>query len=282
MSISANAIPKKAKIKNPGGRPRVNTKGSHGTKTSLIKWVDITDPPGSTNNYQVSSEGQVQRLLKSGRYKPVKAWTTGGPYAAVYLYGFPNVTRHRKKVYVHRLVATHFIKDKKPGEVVHHLKGPSNNQARNLDWVSVEDNLKARKFLGPDGKPRPKGTKKVINNVLTPNAKKTPPAAKAKAWTDKAPKPLPQADNLPDREEFIPNTETLKRKIKYLTKTSKEFLKAWAKTKKVIPQLKASNLADLHKEATGKGVKITDKMGPAEWKTRLLSALYAIKTRLKT
>jgi hypothetical protein len=279
MSTSASAIPKKAKKVNRGGRPRVNTKGSHGTKTSLIKWVDITDPPGSTNNYQISSEGQVQRMLKSGRYKPVKAWTTGGPYAAVYLYGFPNVTRHRKKVYVHRLVATHFIKDKKPGEVVHHLKGPSNNQARNLDWVSVEDNLKARKFLGPDGKPRPKGKKKVINNVLTPNAAKVPPK---KVWTDKAPKPLPEADNLPDRDDFIPDTETLQQKIKYVANNSKEFRAAFLDTKKVVKQLKSRNLADLHKEATGKGLKINDKMGPAEWKTRLISALYAIKTRLKT
>jgi hypothetical protein len=282
MSTSAKGIPKKAKIKNPGGRPRVNTKGSHGTKTSLIKWVDITDPPGSTNNYQVSSEGQVRRMLKSGRYKPVKAWTTGGPYAAVYLYGFPNVTRHRKKVYIHRLVATHFIKDKKPGEVVHHLKGPANNQARNLDWVSVEDNLKARKFLGPDGKPRPKGKKKVTNNVPKANAPKAPPAAKAKAWTDKAPKALPKPDNFPDRDEFIPKTDTLKGKIKYLAKTSEEFVRAYHQTRKVVLQLKSSNLADLHKEATGKGIKLTDKMGPAEWKTRLLSALYAIKTRLKT
>ena len=279
MSTSTKEIPKKAKKKNPGGRPRVNTKGSHGGKTSVIRWVDITDPPGSSNKYQVSNEGQVRRMLKSGRYKAVKAWTTGGPYAAVYLYGFPNVTRHRKKVYVHRLVATHFIKDKKPGEVVHHLKGPSNNQARNLDLVPVEENLKARKYLGPDGKPR---KKKVKDNVQTPNASKLPPKSKPIPKTEKAPKPLPDKDELPDQDDYIPNTETLQQKIKYLGNNSKEFRAAFLDTKKVIKQLKSRNLADLHKEATGKGVKITDNMGPAEWKTRLIAALCAIKTRLKT
>jgi hypothetical protein len=276
MSTSAKGLPKKARIKNPGGRPRVNTKGSHGTKTSLIKWADVVDPAGSSNKYQVSSEGQVRRMLKSGRYKAVKAWTTGGPYAAVYLYGFQNVTRHRKKCYIHRLVATHFIKDKKKGEVVHHLKGPSNNQARNLDWVPVAENLKARKYLGDDGKPKARG-KKVKDSVHSSNA----PRVK-RAWVDKSPKALPQADDLPDSEDYIPNTETLQQKIKYLGGASKEFHEAFRETKKVIPKLKARNLADLHKEATGKGIKITDAMGPHEWKTRLISALYAIRSRLKT
>ena len=218
-------------------------------------------------------------MLKSGKYKAVKAWTTGGPYAAVYLYGFPNVTRHRKKCYVHRLVATHFIKDKKPGEVVHHKKGPANNQARNLDWVPVEENLKARKYLGPDGKPK---KKKVKDSVQTPNAKKAAEQAKPPPKTEKAPKPLPKSEQFPDREEYIPDTDTLKQKIVYLVKNSDEFVRAFKDARKAVPQLRARNLPDLHKEATGKGLKITDKMGPAEWKTRLISALYAIKTRLRT
>jgi hypothetical protein len=219
-------------------------------------------------------------MLKSGRYKAVKAWTTGGPYAAVYLYGFPNVTRHRKKCYIHRLVATHFIKDAKKGEVVHHLKGPSNNQARNLDWVPVAENLKARKYLGDDGKPKPKKprrAKKVKDSVHPSNA----PKSKGSQGT-KAPKSLPQADNMADSKDYIPDTETLQQKIKYLGHNSKEFRDAFRETTKAIPHLRSRNLAALHKEATGKGVKITDAMGPSEWKTRLLSALYAIRSRLKT
>ena len=216
-------------------------------------------------------------MLKSGKYKPVKSWTTGGPYAAVYLYGFPNVTRHRKKCYIHRLVATHFIKDKKKGEVVHHLKGPSNNQARNLDWVPVEENLKARKYLDKDGKPRKKGAKKVIKNVPKPNALKD---KKEEPHLD--PKPLPREDQLPDKDEYIPNTETLSDKIKYLAKESKEFRTQWMKTRKVVSVLRSSNLAKLHKESTGKGLKLDDKRSAHSWKVKLISALYAIRTRLKT
>ena len=51
---------------------------------------------------------------------------------------------------------------------------------------------------------------------------------------------------------------------------------------KVHPQLRSHNLAKLHFDATGKGLKLDDNTGPAFWKTKLLSALYAIRTRLKT
>jgi hypothetical protein len=156
--------------------------------------------------------------------------------------------------------------------------GPSNNQARNLDWVPVEENLKARKYLGPDGKPKPRKGKKVINNVPKANAKKV----KAVPQKEKAPKPLPKEDQIPDKDEFIPDTETLGEKIKYLAKNSKEFRTEWVKTRKVVPHLRSSNLAKLHKEATGKGVKLEDKRSPHSWKTKLISALYAIRSRLKT
>ena len=203
MKASTKETPVKDK-KSRGGRPRTTNASRGAAKTSVIRWAEITDPAGSANKYEISSEGQVRRMLKSGKYKPVKSWTTGGPYAAVYLYGFPNVTRHRKKCYIHRLVATHFIKDKKKGEVVHHLKGPSNNQARNLDWVPVEENLKARKYLDKDGKPRKKGAKKVIKNVPKPNALKD---KKEEPHLD--PKPLPREDQLPDKDEYIPNRTTV-------------------------------------------------------------------------
>ena len=101
-------------------------------------------------------------MLKSGRYKPVKAWVTGGVYAAVYLYGFKNATRHRKKVYVHRLVASHFVKGRKKLDVVHHKVGPANNTAKQLEWTSIDENLKARKYLDPEtGKPKKRSMKKV-------------------------------------------------------------------------------------------------------------------------
>ena len=75
----------------------------------------------------------MRRKLKDGRFVPVKPWVTGGPYAAVYLYGFRNVTRNRKKVYIHRLVAEHFVKGRKKGEVVHHKQGRTNNSTSALE-----------------------------------------------------------------------------------------------------------------------------------------------------
>ena len=56
----------------------------------------------------------------------------------------------RKKCYIHRLVAAHFRQDTKvSGEkFVHHKDGnEANNQASNLEWTTLEQNLKARKYF---------------------------------------------------------------------------------------------------------------------------------------
>jgi len=210
----------------------------------------------------------------------VKAWVTGGPYAAVYLYGFRNATRHRKKCYIHRLVATHFVSGRKKNEVVHHKSGPANNTASQLEWTSVEENAKARKFLGPDAKPK---KRKVKSNVQRSNAPKlNAPKGKQDQKEDHKVKPLPKEEKFVDKDEYIPGTETLKGKILYLYKNSKEFKYAWLKAMKAQPTLKVGTLAQLHKDATGKGLKLDDKRSPYQWKTKLISALYAIRTRLKT
>ncbi len=293
MSNSTKGAQKKEK-RNLGGRPRTKA-GSLGSKTSMVQWKDIVEPAGSINQYQISNRGEVRRLLKSGRYKPVKAWVTGGVYAAVYLYGFKSATRHRKKVYIHRLVASHFVKGRKKLEVVHHKAGPANNTAGQLEWVSVADNLKARKYLDPETakpkkrsvkKPKPKkGGKKVVkDNVPPSNALKdkrvhAPPQAEEKS--EPKPRKLPKPDNFPDKDEWIPNVETLQQKIKYLAKNSKEFRTAYMRCRAVVKELKAGNLAELHKRATGKGIKLDDKRSPLQWKVKLISALHAIQTRLK-
>jgi hypothetical protein len=255
----------------------------------------------------VNNQGQVRRKLKNGEYRDVKAWVTGGPYAAVYLYGFPNVTRNRKKVYVHRLVAEHFVKGRKPKEVVHHKRGPANNSAAQLEWVSIEDNLKARKYFNPDG--TRKSGKKMTKRVQDSNALKDKPAKKAPTPQTKtaelkpakippklakpAKKVAQKQDNqavkfadkmekLPGPDVFIPKTDTLRGKIIYVAKVSKEFKRAFMDTRSVHPKLKMSNFAEYFKRATGKGLKIDNKKGAQGWKTKLISALEAIKTRLKT
>jgi hypothetical protein len=288
--------------KNKGGRPR-KTASSHGKPG--IQWKIITVPAGGLNHYEISSQGEVRRKLKSDRYAPVKPWVTGGPYAAVYLYGFRNATRNRKKCYIHRLVAEHFVSGRKKGEVVHHKRGPANNTAAALEWVSVEENQNARKYFLPDGTRKAK-VKRRVPRPNAPKDKASPPAQSAqnapikKLPPKKLGKPAPPVQKLPekkehepvklpgkqevlpDRDEYIPNVETLKQKIRWLTKNSKEFHRAYLDTKKVIKKLSISNLGLLFKQATGKKLKLDDDAGASKWKTKLISALHAIKTRLKT
>ena len=291
---------------NKGGRPRKNasSRGPPG-----IQWKIIQSPPGSLNHYEISSQGEVRRKLKDGRYSPVKPWVTGGPYAAVYLYGFPNVTRNRKKVYIHRLVAEHFVKGRKPGEVVHHKQGPANNSASALEWVSVDENAKAKKYFHSDGsrkskkklrvpapnalkntgdlkapspkkpvKPKPVAKKQDNQKVVVPPPKPKPAAVKS---PPPKPKPLPgKADDFPDQDEYIPNVDTDKQKIRYLTKRSPEVARAYKETRKVITELSSSKLPELFRKATGKKLKLDDNRSPSHWKIVLLSALQAIRTRL--
>ena len=288
--------------KNKGGRPRKHAKSGTPGSTA-ITWKKVSSPPGGTNDYEVNNQGQVRRKLKNGEYRDVKAWGTGGPYAAVYLYGYPNVTRNRKKVYVHRLVAEHFVKGRKPNEVVHHKQGPANNTASQLEWVSIEENAKARKYFNSDGTRRKKVTDRVqkanaLKNKGTPSQSEAKPKASdlapakipPKAKKQKPVKPA-NPDNepakiagdmekLPGHDVFIPKTESLRGKIIYLAKVSKEFKRAFMDTKTVHPKLKLSNFAEYFKKATGKGLKLSDKKGAQGWKTKLLSALHAIKTRL--
>ena len=214
----------------------------------------------------------------------MKPWTTGGPYAAVYLYGFPNATRHRKKVYIHRLVATHFVKGRKPGEVVHHRKGPANNTASQLEWVSVEENAKARKYFNPDGSRKSKRVKVNVPSKNDPQIKGAQPPKSPKETKDRevvAQLPGKSGDNLPDRNKYIPGVTTVPKKIKYVIKNSSEARSAYIKARAVHPDLRSSNIADKFFEATGKRLTFKKSDGPYAWKTTLISALYSIETRLE-
>ena len=300
-STSPSATPKK----NKGGRPKSNSAppGRPG-----ITWKIISNPPGSLNHYEVSNQGEVRRKLKDGRWSNVKPWITGGPYAAVYLYGFRNATRNRKKVYIHRLVAEHFVRGRKKGEVVHHKQGPANNTAAQLEWVSVEENANARKYFNPDGTRKgrvkgrvhrpnaPPGIKKQKGNPKPPDDSKHDKGPDAKPVAPKKPiakkpiakkpivakKKLAPMDRFPDHDEYIPNVETAKKKIRYLTSRSTEVGRAYLAAKAVHPQVSSSTIPDLFRKATGKLFRFQDGRSPYHWKTYLISALHAIKTRLET
>ena len=241
--------------KNKGGRPRKHASGTSGSTS--ITWKRISQP-ASTHHYEISSQGAVRRLLKSGQYYDLKPWVTGGPYAAVYLTGVKGATRNRKKVYVHRLVATHFIKDKKPGEVVHHLVGPHSNTKSTLDWVPVSENNKARKYFNQDG--TRKMRRKPKNKVNVPSEKSPPKNAN---------KPI-ESGKLPAPKKHL---HSFKNILKDLLKTNKKFAKYWRYYLKKAKGVNESNFLAKYKEATGKG------LGPNLTAIKIESALHELLRR---
>ena len=131
---------------------------------------------------------------------------------------------------------------------MHHKQGPANNSANALEWVSVEENAKAKKYFNSDG------TRKVKVHARRPNAKKSPKPKVLKEKDELKPDKLKTSEdaNLPDRDEYIPNTETLAKKIRYITKTSKEVSRAYQETRKIHKNLSSKTFAKLFQDATGK------------------------------
>ena len=259
------------KQKNKGGRPRKSGNGPNSER-----WKQITQP-ASVHHYEIFSSGLVRRKLKNGKYYNLKAWVTGGPYAAVYLAGIKGATRNRKKVYVHRLVADHFLKQSKaPNKVVHHEVGPSSNTSKTLKWVTPSENNKARRFFTDDGqrKRRQKLKPKQQQSKLAKSALEKPkekPVEKQKAPPKKA---LPS-----DPEEYYPE-ETLVEKINYLIKNYGPFAIRWRMFRKSMPKVTKKNFATKFREATNKKFKSGES--PASWETRITSAMYEIERRLET
>ncbi len=93
--------------KRKGGRPRKLERETPRGKGNLKPIVS----PKTSREYLVSSRGEVLRVLSNGRHQPVKPCFSG-PYQCVYIYGVEGVKNKykRKKAYIHRLVAEHFLK----------------------------------------------------------------------------------------------------------------------------------------------------------------------------
>lgn len=97
-------------------------------------WKDIK---GYEGFYQVSDEGQIRRILKDGRTKPVKG-KEGSKYYTVDLC----VHGKCKGFNVHRLVAEAFLEKPEGTTEVNHIDGnKKNNHVENLEWVTQKGNL---------------------------------------------------------------------------------------------------------------------------------------------
>jgi hypothetical protein len=111
-------------------------------------WKDIE---GYEGLYQVSDQGQVQRILADGTAKPVK------PRDGVYLTVSLSKNSKATTFNIHRLVAEAFLPRQQHQDEVNHKDGNKhNNRLENLEWVTKKENLvhaiqKLGKF--PYGKP---------------------------------------------------------------------------------------------------------------------------------
>ena len=95
-------------------------------------WKDID---GTDGLYQVNNTGEV-RSVKSG--KLMKPFDNGHGYMVVSL----SLKNGRKNIYVHRAVASAFLKKEKGRVNVNHIDyNTKNNCVENLEWCTQAENI---------------------------------------------------------------------------------------------------------------------------------------------
>lgn len=112
----------------------------------MEEWKNIE---GYEGLYQVSNYGNIRSLDKTVndyrgkeartiKGKLLKPFDSGNGYLVISLHR----NGKRKNFYVHRLVAIHFVKNTDNKKVVNHKDhNKSNNNAENLEWVTIKENV---------------------------------------------------------------------------------------------------------------------------------------------
>ena len=116
-------------------------------------WRDVI---GYEGVYQVSNKGRVKSLDRVDMVKDIRVKLPGGKKGISrrgkmlsqitnnngYLYVYLRVSPRCEKVYVHRLVAMHFVGNPGNKPDVNHIdSNPTNNTADNLEWVTHIENM---------------------------------------------------------------------------------------------------------------------------------------------
>ncbi len=101
----------------------------------MIGWVNIPE-----SKYQISSFGQVRRVLSNG-YRDLKTFTTRG-YLAVNL----SVDGKLKKYKIHKLMALSFNIILAPGEILYFINGVKSDCR--LSNIGVINSIKFHKLIG--------------------------------------------------------------------------------------------------------------------------------------
>lgn len=97
-------------------------------------WKDIQ---GWENLYEVSTDGNV-RNKRNGNL--IFGDVNNAGYRRIQLYA-KNHNPEKERVFIHRLVATHFIPNPNSLPEVNHIDGNKlNNSIENLEWISRMDN----------------------------------------------------------------------------------------------------------------------------------------------
>ena len=90
------------------------------------------------SRYEISTFGNVRNKKT---LKIIKQFDNGGGYLTVAFWIKNNISKKKKKFYVHRLVASAFIDNPLKKSQVNHIDGDkSNNTVTNLEWVTVSEN----------------------------------------------------------------------------------------------------------------------------------------------
>lgn len=118
-------------------------------------WKDIK---GHNGKYQVSYEGDIRRLYKSGKTRKLNPYFKQNARQIL----FVGLTKDgvKKEIAVHSIVAEAFLNPPKEGEVLYHVNGLiTDNWASNLEYI---DRVKLGKMTGAQS--RRKGVVKIDSN----------------------------------------------------------------------------------------------------------------------